>query len=387
MAKSRVSVSLELFTWARERAGLTTEEVARRFPKFTQWASGELQPTVRQLEDFARATSTPFGYFFLQHPPEERLPIPDLRTVGNQPVRRPSANLLETVHTLVQRQIWMREFRISEGDGELDFIRAATLNNAPEWVAASMRNVLRTGIGWAQEHPTWSQALRALRRAIENAGVVVVSNGVVGNNTHRKLDPNEFRGFALVDEYAPFIFVNAADGRAAQMFTLAHELAHLWIGASGVSDLPNFAPENDIERFCNFVAAEYLVPREALDEVWPNIRGRAERFELLARQFKVSTLVAAIRTQQLGLITRQQFQQFYQAYEADERRRIATKSSGGDFYNTQDSRIGRPFAQAVARAVYEEKILYRHAYELTGLRGATFERYFAAMGLPEGAAK
>jgi Zn-dependent peptidase ImmA (M78 family) len=201
-------------------------------------------------------------------------------------------------------------------------------------------------------------------------------NGVVGKNTHRKLDPAEFRGFVLIDEYAPLIFVNGADAKAAQMFTLAHELAHLWIGAEGVFNLEETLPaDTAIEMFCNKVAAEFLIPAAELTEAWDAASKAAEPFQQLARYFIVSPIVAARRAWDLSLITRVAFFEFYEAYEEDDRRVRSKKSDGGDFYATQNTRVGKRFARIVARAAKEGKLLYRDAYALTGLSSVTFDQY------------
>src|SRR5690606_8772880 len=135
-----------------------------------------------------------------------------------------SVDLLDTIHTMQRRQAWMREYLQEEGHDKLPFVGSAPLSEPVASVANRMRRVLRLRDEWAAEYPSWSEALRALRGAMEDAGILVVINGVVGNNTHRRLDPTEFRGFVLVDEYAPLVFVNGADSKAAQMVTLAHGL-------------------------------------------------------------------------------------------------------------------------------------------------------------------
>lgn len=380
---ARVSVRAPVLRWAIDRSGVSRADLRDRFPRLDDWEAGEAQPTLNQLESFAHATSTPFGFLFLQEPPQEALSIPHFRTVGNEVSDHPSPDLLETVQTMERRQAWMKESLVEQGQGPLPFVHSAAVNSSTGRVATDMRRVLGLPDSWAHRHGTWGDALKDLRQRMEDAGIIVVVNGIVGNNTHRKLDPQEFRGFVLVDPYAPIVFVNGADGKAAQMFTLAHELAHVWFGVSAAFDLRQLLPSGDrTERACNLVAAEFLVPEAELQAAWPAIRKEPEPFQSAARMFKVSAIVAARRALDLGLITRQSFFQFYEAYEADERRRTeAQEEEGGNFYASQNLRISRKFADAVVRAVMEGKLLYRDAYKLTGISGKTFDRYAMSLGL------
>ena len=381
---SRVSVKPQLFRWARERAGLDAAALIEHFPKYAAWESGEAQPTLRQLESLAKKTLTPFGYFFLQEPPEEKLPIPDFRTLGDRAPARPSPNLLETIHTMQRRQDWMRDDLLEAGADPLPFVGTATLRSDPLDAARRIRETLRMLDGWAREHSSWTAALLALRRATEATGILVVINGVVGNNTTRKLDPEEFRGFVLCDRHAPLIFINGADFKSAQMFTLAHELAHVWLGRDGVFNLPDLQPgSSEVERFCNRVAAEVLIPSRELEECWPEVAHAPEPFQKLAARFKVSPMVAARRALDAGMVTLAEFRAFLRAYQDDERRKAsAKKSGGGDFYATQDVRVGKRFGDAVVRAARAGRLLYRDAYRLTGLHGQTFDRF--AQGLEAG---
>ncbi len=376
---SKVAVKSDLISWARERSGLTINALVKRFPKFRDWERGEAL-TLRQLEALAKTTSTPLGYFFLPEPPEEKLPIPDFRTLPGAQVRRASPNLLETVQMMQQRQGWMRDFLIEQGQERLEFVGSVTLQDDPDQVASKIRAVLSLPNDWARRESTWTEALRVLREEAEEAGILVVINGIVGNNTRRKLDVNEFRGFVLADEYAPLIFINGTDARAAQMFTVAHELAHLWIGRGGIFNFEEMQPANDeVELFCNRAAAEFLVPASELRASWAEAQKADEPFQFLARHFKVSPLVAARRALDLRLLNRQEFFEFYRKYQEDERRQ-KRKSSGGDFYATQGTRVGERFANAVIRAVKEGRLLYRDAYRLTGLHGKTFDRYAESLG-------
>jgi Zn-dependent peptidase ImmA (M78 family) len=236
---------------------------------------------------------------------------------------------------------------------------------------------------WANAQSTWEDALRHLREKIEQAGILIFINGVVGNNTHRKLDTNEFRGFSLSDPFAPLIFINGADAKSAQMFTIAHELAHLWFGQNGVSNTnAKEFPERPEERQCNAVAAEFLIPADALRVTWQDLKLSAEPFQIVARRFKVSPIVAARRCLDLNLIDKAAFFDFYNAYSAQEYSRKKPKKPGGDFWKTQNVRIGVKFGTAVVIAAMEGRLLYRDAYRLTGLNGATFEKYSKSIGLP-----
>ena len=384
MVVARVPVSKSLLLWAIERSGKSIV-VKQKFQDLDKWLSGEKQPTLRQLEKFARATYTPLGYLFLSEPPDERLSIPHFRTRGNEPSFRPSPDLLETVQIMERRQAWMREYLIEQGHEPLPFVRSARVADEPEQVASEMRRVLRLTEDWAATQSKWNEALRQLEIKTEEAGILVMVSGIVGNNTRRKLDPSEFRGFVLVDDYAPLVFINSADGKAAQMFTLAHELAHIWLGSSAAFDLRELHPaDNETEQACNRIAAEFLVPAIKLRKIWSSVKQGPESFQFIARQFKVSEIVIARRALDIGLITKSQFFDFYEEYQSHEYRAIQNRSKGGNSYRIYALRLGRRFAEAVIGATREGKLLYRDAYRLTGLYGETFEKFarFIASGGP-----
>ena len=378
---ARVAIEEDILVWAIHRSGLDVTDFEHRFPKIHEWITGACQPTLRQLELLAKATLTPLGFFFLKTPPEETFPIPHFRTLSDNGMYAPSPDLLETIQTMQQRQTWMRDFLIEQGQDKLDFVGSVQKHHAPTSVVKKIRRILGLKEHWASEHQTWAKALRTLRETMEAVGILIVVNGVVGNNTRRKLDPGEFRGFVLVDDYCPSVFVNGTDGKAAQMFTLAHELAHVFLGSSAAFDLRNMEPaQDDTEQACNRIAAEFLIPESELRHVWPSIRNNEDPFQKLARRFKVSALVAARRAVDLHLIDRAGFMAFYEDYQNDERRKAGKPSGGGDFYANQNFRVGQRFASAVIHEAREGKLLYSDAYRLTGLYGNTFDRYAASLG-------
>ena len=374
-----VAVKPELLRWAIDRSGLPTDVLLAKFPKLDEWKTGERQPTFRQLEQFARTTMTPFGTLFLDAPPKEELPVPDFRTKNEHPLKRYSPNLLETIQTMQQRQAWLREWMIEEGSQPLDFVASANTAINFKSLAQSIRHRLDLDPDWAERLGSWEDALQTLRKAIERIGIVVFSNGVVGLNNHRPLDPEEFRGFVLCDPLAPVVFLNDADTKSARIFTLAHELVHVWLGQDGVFNLEKMmSATQEVERYCNRVAAEFLIPAYKLMERWSEAKATGKPFHTIARWFKVSPVVAARRALDLNLITKAEFFQFYEQDRADWLARKAEdrkKSSGGNFYATQNVRLGRRFSSEVVRAAREGRILYQDAFRLTGMKGETFHAY------------
>lgn len=375
----------DVLKWARERARLDVQSLAGKMKvsadKVRQWeTSGEL--SLARAKKLATYTRTPLGYLFLKAPLKEKLPIPDFRTVADTPLGRPSPDLLETVHTMQRRQEWLRDFLIEDGVEKLLFVGSAAISDSPLQVAKKIRAEMNITKDWAQSQPSWVEALRHLREKIENIGILIFISGIVGNNTHRPLETDEFRGFVICDDYAPLIFINGADSKSAQMFTIAHELAHIWVGQDGVSNLENLkVPEKEVERFCNEVAAEFLVPGEELKKFWPEIRYSDNPFETVARKFKVSQIVAARRCLDLKYITKKRFFDFYEWY-INEERRDRQKRTGGDFWKTQNVRLGNRFSTLVVLAAKEGRLLYHEAYKLTGLQGKNFERLANNLGFP-----
>ncbi|HEY1830995.1 MAG TPA: ImmA/IrrE family metallo-endopeptidase [Acidimicrobiales bacterium] len=378
----RVSVSHNLLTWAKERSRLAPDDLDSKFPLLPSWEAGTKQPTLKQLEKFALATHTPIGYLFLPEPPEERLPVPDFRTIGDVEIGQASPDLLDTMYQCQQRQDWYRDFARIHREDPVSFVGTLTTEVDIVEAARQMRSVL--AFEPSERGSTWSEAFSRLLNAADQQGVLVMVNGIVGSNTHRKLDPQEFRGFALSDDLAPLIFVNGADTKAAQIFTLAHECAHIWLGESGVddADIAN-SSTNAIERWCNEVAAEFLVPIADLRNVQLNLDDLMDDLERLARQFKVSTLVVVRRLYDANFLTQSQ----YRAAYATERDRILAimedrPGGGGNFYNTQPVRVSKRFARALIESTLEGQTLHRDAYQMLGFKKhSTFDELARHLGV------
>jgi len=361
----RVAVQPDMLRWARERSGLSAVRLSRRFPRLAAWERGEARPTLKQLESFARATYAPVGFLFLHEPPVERVPIPDFRAPSNAHIGRPSPGLLDTVYICQQRQEWYRDYARSVGEEPLACVGSASIESDVEATAAAIRHAVGFDIEERRRMSTWTDALRRFIEQADALGILVMCSGVVLNNNHRHLDPEEFRGFAMADALAPLVFINGADTKAAQMFTVAHELAHIWLGQSAVSDAQAaWMPEQAVELWCNNVAAELLVPLAVLrGEYDPDSELRAE-MDRLARRFKVSTLVVLRRIHDAGGLTREEL---WQAYANEPERLLAiTRQTGGSFYLTQAARVSKRFARALVASTLEGQTLYRDAFRMLG---------------------
>lgn len=376
----RAEIRPELLKWARERAGLDVDSLIHRFPKLTAWEEGAVHPTLKQVEDFAKATHTPVGFLFLEEAPVETIPIPDFRTAANKRLQNPSPDLLDMIYVCQQRQEWYRDFARSERSTALPFVGTATLSDNVERTAATIRDRLGFEIQERRSLPTWTDALRHFIAQADDAGIMVMCGGVVLNNSTRRLDPDEFRGFALSDPLAPLIFINGADTKAAQMFTLAHELAHVWLGQSAVSDADaRTLPENRIERWCNEVAAELMVPLDMLKAEFRPV-GLSQEIDRLARFFKVSSLVILRRIHDAGFLSREQFWSEY-GKQLDRVQAIA-KRSGGNFYLTQAARVSKRFARALVVSTLEGQTLHRDAFRMLGFAKLdTFHKLGRSLGV------
>lgn len=378
---TRVEVKPALWQWARKRAGLDEATVHTRFPQLDAWERGDKQPTLKQLETFAKATFTPVGFFFLPEPPVDQVPILDLRTRRNRALDAPSPHLLDTLYQCQQRQEWYREFARWLGERPRDFVGSVKLHDDVVRVASAMRKTLQLDLEERKSLSTWTDALRRMIELADAAGVLVMVSGVVGSDNHRKLDPDEFRGFALVDEVAPLVFINGSDTKAAQMFTLAHELAHVWLGQTALSNADMVSTEtHDVERFCDQVAAELLVPLAVLAREYNPRSELHEEMGRLARQFKVSTLVVLRRLHDAHKLSRDAYWKAYREEVA--RLEAKTSKGGGDFYLTLGSRVSKRFARAVVVSALEGRSPFTEAFQLLGFRKmSTFDELGRSLGV------
>jgi Zn-dependent peptidase ImmA (M78 family)/DNA-binding XRE family transcriptional regulator len=377
---SKAKVNIAMLTWARERSGYSLPEFAHKLgvtdEKLAQWEAGEQQLTFVQAMKFAEKAYVPFGYLFLAQPPVEKLPIPDLRTVGSGELRRPSAELIDLLKNMLECQDWYRDYARNQLLQPVAVVGSYGIQQGVETVVADIRAKLQIA-----PHPrrgTWEEYYRDLVQRIERLGILVMRQPSLGHHT-RPFNVDEFRGFALCDEFAPLIFINHADAPGARLFTLIHELCHIWIGQSGVSDA-GANNHRDEERFCNAVAAELLVPTDEFKQLWRiDVEQWQQNLPDLEAHFHVSSWTLARKALTLQLISQPEYAAFIQAqndaYKAREK-----QEGGPTFYKTKKAQISELFSKAVVSEALNGKLILRDAGWMLGMKPANVAKFAQEFG-------
>ena len=385
MAKAYINPGV--LRWAVARAGTDPADLGTAFQKtpdqIEAWLSGSSAPTFNQAQDLAKRLRVPFGYLFLATPPLEQLPLADFRRLHGSEHRETSVDLRDVLADVLRKQDWYRDFRINAGDGPLPFVGHCSLQSPVPEVALNIAQKLDFESA-VRSQSDQDAFLRAFVMQVEELGVLVMRNGVVRHSTNRPLDPEEFRGFSIADPLAPVIFVNNADSKSAQVFTLAHELAHIWIGEGGISDadptIEGEAAEN-IEAFCNAVSGELLLPWNRIVDRWNKRSFGLEKWVRdVSTEFRVSTVMTARQLWTHGAITREEFFSFYEAERAKWTAASSTETSGGNFYRNVPIRNSRLLTRMILRSVAASETLIRDASQLLGVKPANLPKLQDSMG-------
>lgn len=378
MAKG-VIVKPIIIQWAIQSAGKDVSGLSDKFDKIDKWTSEESELTVSELNKLSKELRIPFGYFFLPEPPDEDIQLLKYRTVDNEEQAKPSRDLIDTIKYMEKRQSFMRDALIEDGFLPHEFVGSVTINENPEGLAAKITQELKLKKNWNKNNP---RTFNVLREAISNLGILVMQNGVVGNNNHRVLNVAEFRAFVLIDHYVPLIFLNARDSTNAKVFSLSHELVHIWLGVDELYN-DNFTTNqifnnSKLESFCNEVAAEMLLPLSSIKSTLDPQHDIYTNIKHISKVFNVSELVVCIRLKVKKIIDGKEFNEVYANILTEMRenllgKQLQEKKSGGDYYATNGSRLDARFTTTVSRKAIEGKILYTEAYELVGAKGKTYD--------------
>jgi len=299
------------------------------------------------------------------------LPLPDLRTVDGDGVKRPSAELLDLIKLMLQRQAWYKEYLKQQLVEANPIVGRFSSRRDVNAIVADMR--LKLGV---TEHPSrgnWEDYYRDLVARIEVLGILVMRQGDLGHFT-RPLQVSEFRGFAITDEFAPMVFVNHADAPGARLFTLIHELCHIWIGQSGISD-GDTQNQRQEEVLCNAVAAEFLVPEAEFIGLWrTDVASWKENLPVLEAHFHVSKWVLARRALTCGDITDREYVQFI-TDEKEAHKNRESSGSGPSYYKTKKAQISQRFSEAVVSQALNGQMMLREAAQLLGMKPANIAKF------------
>jgi len=382
-------INPRMLAWARETAGLSVEEAAEKLgltnstrisavDKLRTLEAGERAPRQSQLLKAVAAYRRPMIAFYLPEPPTRAERGEDFRTASGAGSVRENGTLDALLRDVRARQQMLRE--VLEDDEEarpLAFVASGSIEHGAETVAAAIRSSL--GITAEQQRLAKGAGglFTLLRGAAERIGVYVLLLGDVGSY-HSDISEDVFRGVALADDVAPFVVINDNDAVAARGFTLVHELAHIWIGASGVSGPLRGLSENAIERFCNDVAGEFLLPADAVSNR-SELRGADMQVVLratkrMADDWNVSQAAVTYRFARHDWIApdaaSQLFGLFAERWRREKQRARATRSpedTGPSYYIVRRNRLGSALLSVVRRALQGETITHTRAARILGV--------------------
>ena len=303
----RANTNPELLKWARETAKISHDGLAKslgvKVEKVVEWEAGESLPTIKQAQNFAKYCRRSFALFFLPEPPKDFSPITDFRASDALELSTASVFIIREI---LRKQKWIRDEIVKSGEEPREFVGRFKSKDTASQVS---KDILKTLNIDPCNYESDNILLEWIRKA-ESQGIFVSRSSNI--HSKMKLDPNEFKGFAIADKYAPFVFINSADWKASQLFTLVHELCHLWMARSGISNTIN-EPMADpgkyhpVELFCNEVAARTLLPTEIMHSLPPNTFSTQSSIFKESRKIGVSSLAFIIRARNIGLINMTQY--------------------------------------------------------------------------------
>ncbi len=369
-----VKVSKDVYVWAIKESQKDFEEIKSRFKKIEAWISQEEHPTFRQLEKLANFLRVPFGYMFLNKPPKTNIIESEFRTIENK-IPEISKELQDTLYNMGRKKDWLSAYRREKGWGKLipdDFSNLDQKDH--NTVCRQAKEFLGIDEFWYKDYRDNRNAFNYLRERLEDKGITVMQNGIVGSNTHRKLSVNEFRGFLLYDDIAPLIFINTNDSPTGKIFTLIHEFIHFLLQEDDIFVDENLAIENADEKKINKIAAEFLIPASHVKELWNKDKNELEQIEEFSKLFHASKLAVAIKLNDMDMIKQPMVNKIKQKMETDWKAKNL-KSEGGNYYYNSRSRFGNSFLRTVIQGTESGDISYTYAFNLLDGSARTYD-YF-----------
>jgi Zn-dependent peptidase ImmA (M78 family) len=364
---------------------MSLETAAAKVPttpeKLKDWEEGTQQPTVRQAEILAKAYRRPFALFFLPEIPRDFQPLQDFRTKSASPLGTASVFIIREMQ---QKQAWLHDVYEESGEKPLPFVGSFTLSSSPQQVAKSILSQLEI-------NPSFYSTDSPIREWISKAeqrGIFISRTSFI--HTRMKIDSEELQGFTIADSYAPFVFINSGDWDAPQLFTLVHELAHIWIAQSGISNATDsllrgkdkFHP---VELFCNEVAANALMPAELMRALPKNTFQSGSAVFKIAKTIGISSFAFLVRALELNLISLDKYRELKNSADADfkeflrkeaaRKERQKDKDGGPNPYLLLLNKNGRLFTQVVLDAFRSGSLPPAQASNLLKTKVTSFSKF------------
>jgi Zn-dependent peptidase ImmA (M78 family)/transcriptional regulator with XRE-family HTH domain len=387
-----------ILTWARETAGLSLEDAAARIgigasaalsaaEKLDQLERGAKFPTRIQLTRFASVYRRPLLTFYMQRPPPQVPRGEDFRTLPFEVPPHENALLDALLRDIRARQDMVKSILEDDEDRKpLDFVGSVAMPRGVQFVVDSI--AARLGFQPnAHRKGTTENLFKDLRCRAERAGIFVLLVGDLGSH-HSVINERVFRGFAIADQIAPFVVINDQDARTARSFTLIHELAHIWLGQTGVSGLANdgqaTTPQGRIEQFCNDVAGHLLLPADAFadrpDFSADDIQAAANVIDGIAKIWRVSEPMVTYRMSRLGWITGKvyghltaHFSARWQAMRLRQTEEAKDRDSKPSYYTVRQFKLGDALLGVVHNAMRSNQLTHTKAAKVLGVNPSSVE--------------
>lgn len=362
----RYEVKRDVLIWAIKESQKSMNDIELKFSKINEWISGDSVPTMKQIESLANFLKIPFGYMFLATPPKTNVMKVEFRSIDNK-LPEVSKNLKDTLSEMDRNQSWMSELRQELGWDKLDIIKNFDIKGNDKATIVEIAKLAKKLLGleeeWYLNHSTNEKAYNYLRAKLEDAGILVMQNGVVGFDTHRKLELNEFRAFMLYDDYAPLIFVNGTDSTAGKIFSLMHEFVHILYQQDDIISESSRVEIKANERKINQIAAEILIPQEIIKAKWIELENKDElaRIDTISKMLKVSSYAVAVKLSEMRMIADN-----IVAVTASRSQNIRRSTSGGDFYKNYYAKMSSNFLKSVVSQAESGNLSYTYAFKLLG---------------------
>lgn len=377
----RVETKPEVIKYYIDKSELNVESLSQnnQLKLLKEWIDGDKNPTLKQLNQLSKKLEIPLGYLIVNEPIDDTPDLLNYRTIDSKGLEQTSRNLIETIKISKNQQEFVAEYRKNNGYSSLDYVNIFTEEDELNEIIEFSRELLDLPVEWQQDLKGLNP-LKYFREKLNAIGIIVQRNGIVGGNTRRVLEINEFRAFVIIDEQAPLIFINTNDTLNGQLFSLLHEFGHILLGTSEVYnvDAALSNQNNRIETLCNSIASELLIPNDWFVKNWTPSH-ELDLYDYtseLARQFKVSKTVVArkaldnkfIDTNQYDAIAQQNFVEY-----KNSKQRKKNKNGGGDYYKTLQSKMDSTLFNTVKNDYYEGNIQYSEALKILNVGSKGFD--------------